>query len=213
MKTDFLKVLAELPDALEASERSRLRRNAAAGRLIAPPPPGTPLLVTLSLVLEHTGIYMGNNRVAELGGDGNVRLVSLSRFINGSEDDLIRLRTGTRIFAACDKRTRRALTSRTAKDTARTALSSPRSTRYDIATVNCHQFTAACINGVLPTDSSFPRQLGSGMASIDKLERVIENALNDGDRMAWCAIARSKDRFRYKLTADKIARLHLEGIR
>ena len=42
-------ILESIADALVASEASRVRRNAGAGRLITPPSPGTPLLVSLAL--------------------------------------------------------------------------------------------------------------------------------------------------------------------
>ena len=60
---DFLQMLAEIPEAVSESVRSRERRNAKAHRLIAPPPAGTPLLVSLALAFEHTGVYLGGNRV------------------------------------------------------------------------------------------------------------------------------------------------------
>ena len=147
---DVLGVLKSLPDVLVESEASRSRRNAMSRRLIAPPPPGTPLLVSLALALEHNGIYLGKNRVAELRDDGGVAVVSLTDFVNGDPCD-VSLRTGTRIFAACD------------------------------------------------------------ITSIGRLERVLARELNDGRRIAWCAVARSKEKFHYKLTAEKVARLRLEG--
>ena len=74
-----LQLLKELPDVVMESVRSRERRNAQAHSLIAPPPAGTPLLVSLALAFEHTGIYLGGSRVAELNGDGYVKAVSLTR--------------------------------------------------------------------------------------------------------------------------------------
>ena len=65
---DLLRTLGEIPDVLAESADSRSRRNASANRLIAPPPAGTPLLVSLALAFEHTGIYLGDNHVAELNG-------------------------------------------------------------------------------------------------------------------------------------------------
>lgn len=211
-KTDFFRVLSELLDVLDASERSRRRRNATAGRLVAAPPPGTPLLVTLSFVLEHTGIYLGGSRAAELGGDGRVRVVSLSWFVNGDAADALPFRTGTRVFAACDARTRRPLASARAVRTAREAVRRGATRPYDIVLDNCHQFTASCVKGVLPSAASFRRTLGAGVASIDKLERVLADELNGGRRMAWCAVARSQDDFHYRLTDEKLARLSLEGV-
>lgn len=211
-RINLLQALSELPDVLDASERSRRRRNAAAGRLIAAPPPGTPLLVTLSLVLEHTGIYLGDSRVAELCGGGEVRVVSLTRFVNGDAYDALPFRTGTRVFAACDALTRRPLASPLAARTAREAIRRGERLPYDIGIENCHQFTAACVRGVLPSAAAFRHSLGTGLASIDKLERVLADELNGGRKVAWCAVARSRENFHYRLTNEKMARLRLEGV-
>ena len=69
---DLGNLIESVADAFAESFSSRTRRNAGAGRLIAPPPPGTPLLVSLALALEHTGVYLGDNKVAKLP---NVRYV------------------------------------------------------------------------------------------------------------------------------------------
>ena len=63
------------------------------------PRPGTPLIVDLFGVVEHSGIYLGNNRVAELFGDNLLREVTLREFIEGEKGEWVR--TGKRIFASC----------------------------------------------------------------------------------------------------------------
>ena len=206
-----LDTLESIADALVASEASRVRRNAGAGRLIAPPSPGTPLLVSLALAVEHTGIYLGGNRVAELRCDGTVAAATLTEFINGDSKDPLPFRSGTRIFAACDARTRKPIGTLCAWQTAHTAVRRGMSRPYDILQDNCHLFVAACAAGVLPDDPRFGEQLNGDVASIGSLERALERALNEGRRMAWCAVARSKDGFCYKLTREKVARLRLEG--
>ena len=209
---DLLRILGAIPDALEESADSRSRRNASASRLIAPPPAGTPLLVSLAFAFEHTGIYLGDNHVAELNGDGQVKAVSLTRFVNGADGGFWPIRNGTRIFAACDARSRRPLTDMRTLTTARAALEESRfCPGYDFAQVNCHLFTAACVRGILPEGRKFRKLLGGGIASIGRLERLLARELNGGQPIAWCAVRRSKERFRYHLTAEKKARLMLEG--
>lgn len=209
---DLLRILGEIPDVLAESTDSRSRRNASANRLIAPPPAGTPLLVSLALAFEHTGIYLGDNHVAELNGDGQVKAVSLTRFVNGTDDGFWPIRNGTRIFAACDARSRRPLADTRALATARAALEGGQiRAGYDFAQINCHLFTAACVRGIPPRDRKFRKLFGGGIASIGRLERLLARALNGGQPIAWCAVRRSKERFRYHLTAEKKARLMLEG--
>ena len=209
---DFLELLNDLPDALAASVRSRELRNAQAHRLIAPPPPGTPLLVSLALAFEHTGIYLGDNRVAELNGDGCVKAVSLTRFINGTSDGVWSIRNGTRIFAACDARTRRPLAAVRTLKTARAAVEGAVSWNgYDFIKVNCHLFTAACVRGVLPGEKGGRRLLGGGIASVGRLEDLLAEVLNDGRGIAWCPVRRGKADFHYRLTMEKQVRLLYEG--
>ena len=209
---DILQVIGAIPDALEESEDSRTRRNASASKLIAPPPAGTPLLVSLALAFEHTGIYLGGNRVAELGGDGQVKAVSLTRFVNGTDDGIWPLRNGTRIFAACDARSRRPLARARTLATARAALEEGDARiGYDFAQINCHLFTAACVRGILPMGRKFRSLLGGGIASIGRLERLLARELNGGSPIAWRAVRRSPERFCYRLAASKRVRLMLEG--
>ncbi len=208
---DFLQILAELPEAVSESARSRERRNAEAQRLIAAPPAGTPLLVSLALAFEHTGIYLGGSRVAELNGDGHVKAVSLTRFINGTPDGAWQVRNGTRIFAACDVCTRRPLASARSLETARAAVEAGSNRmEYDFAQLNCHLFTAACVLGIPPGTRQFRSLFGGGVASIGKLERLLAQTLNHGKGICWCAVRRDKERFHYSLSPGKRIRLAME---
>ena len=203
--------LSEIPDALVASLASRERRNAAAGRLIGPPPPGTPLLVSLALAVEHTGIYLGNNHVAELEDDGSVAKVSLTHFLNGAPDAELPLRNGTRIFAACDAFTRKPIGNERTFKLARKAAKLALCPGYDLVQSNCHLFCASCAAGILPRGEKYRALSRMGLMSIAKLERVLAKEMNDGRKIAWCAVRRGKEDFHYKLTDEKVARLRLEG--
>lgn len=210
---DFLQMLADLPEAVSESARSRGRRNAEAQRLIAPPPAGTPLLVSLALAFEHTGIYLGGNRVAELNGDGHMKAVSLTRFINGTPDGAWQVRNGTRIFAACDVRTRRPLASERSLEIARAAIETDLNRmEYDFAQLNCHLFTAACVLGIPPGTRQFRSLFDGRVASIGKLERFLAKTLNHGKGICWCAVRRDKERFHYSLSPGKRIRLAMESV-
>ncbi len=210
---DFLQMLVELPEAVSESARSRERRNVEAQRLIAPPPAGTPLLVSLALAFEHTGIYLGGSRVAELNGDGLVKAVSLTRFINGTPDGAWQVRNGTRIFAACDVYTRRPLASAQPLETARAAIEAGSNRMgYDFAQLNCHLFTAACVLGIPPGTRQFRSLFDGRVASIGKLERILAKTLNRGKGICWCAVRRDKERFNYSLSPGKRIRLAVESV-
>ena len=207
---DLGNLIESVADAFAESFASRTRRNAGAGRLIAPPPPGTPLLVSLALALEHTGVYLGDNKVAELQDDGVVKTVSLTDFINGDTAPFP-LRNGTRIFAACDARSRKPLGTAAVAKMARRLSDEAYYAGYDLIQSNCHLFVAACAAGLKPNDTAFAKLVGKGFASIGRLERVLALKLNGGRRIEWCPVARNKERFHYKLTEEKVARLRLEG--
>lgn len=207
---DFSEFLAEIPGALMSSVVSRERRNAAAGRLIGPPPPGTPLLVSLAVALEHTGIYLGNNEVVELQDNGRVVKVSLTRFVNGSAS-LVSLRNGTRIFAACDAFTRKPIGKPDVAKVAREAAESGLFPGYDLLQRNCHLFCAACAAGIFPRGKAYRNLSTNGLMSIGRLERVLSREMNAGKKISWCAVRRGKEDFHYKLTEEKVARLRLEG--
>ena len=76
---------------------------------------------------------------------------------------------------------------------------------------NRHLFVAACAAGMKPNDEAFEKLVGKGITSIGLLERVLGRRLNGGHRIEWCPVARNRERFHYKLTAEKVARLRLEG--
>ena len=67
------------------SAAAKIRRNGD-GRLIDAPRAGVPLLVSLAGIAEHSGIFLGRSRVAELNGNGRLMEVSLSEFVNGQPD-------------------------------------------------------------------------------------------------------------------------------
>ena len=196
---DFLQMLVELPEAVSESARSRERRNVEAQRLIAPPPAGTPLLVSLALAFEHTGIYLGGS--------------PLTRFINGTPDGAWQVRNGTRIFAACDVCTRRPLASARPLETARAAIEAGSNRMgYDFAQLNCHLFTAACVLGIPPGTRQFRSLFDGRVASIGKLERILAKTLNRGKGICWCAVRRDKERFNYSLSPGKRIRLAVESV-
>ena len=191
---------------------ARWRRKLDEKRQIDAPPAGTPLLVSLARGgTEHSGIFLGRNRVAELRGDGDLCNISLSEFVNGSDGDRVNMRSGTRIFAACDDETGLPLASKKIVETARHFIENVRKVSYNIFCNNCHMFTASCVQGWLNHEQSFWDWMKNGTFTIDRLDEVVSATMNGGRDIAWIGVKRSARSFAYKLTDDKINRLKKEG--
>lgn len=87
-------------------------------------------------VIEHSGIWLGDNHLVELHGSGLIRPISAQRFLKG--------RSGSRIFQACNH-LHQPLISPTALTRAEQAIYQYR--EYDLFTNNCHRFVWSCVNG------------------------------------------------------------------
>lgn len=97
-------------------------------------------------LFDHTGIYVGKNRIVELSGDGDIRIVSHKKFINGDDGSLARF--GVYMYVACAQDDDGNCYALAAPDIARRARSSVGETRdYNLLFENCHMFTEYCING------------------------------------------------------------------
>lgn len=121
------------------------RRERKAERFIAAEQvaPGTLVICALAKsVTHHSGIWLGDDTIAELDGNGNYRAISLEHFIHGDEGE--HWRTGSFAYAACDSNGN-ALGSEKVAACARTFLG--KKTNYTLDANNCHRFSAACHNG------------------------------------------------------------------
>jgi len=90
-------------------------------------------------LLDHTGIWVGDNTIIEMDGNGLIKPVSVQRF---TED-----RTGKNIFVACDSNAR-CLAIETAAIRASKKIF--QCEEYDMFSNNCHQFVWQCFK---PNDS------------------------------------------------------------
>lgn len=192
------------------SAEARKQRNAD-DRLIDAPRAGTPILVSLAGMAEHSGVFLGQSRVAELNGDGRLMDVSLSEFINGQPDDKTNMRWGTRIFAACDEESGQPLSSLAVARSAHRLMAGIERVRYNLFGNNCHLFTASCIKGELLDRLSFSEWIKDGTFSIDRLQNVISELMNGGRPVAWLGVKKTAPFFRYALTPEKVDRLRKEG--
>ena len=100
--------------------------------------------------LCHTGIYLGNDEIAEItneDGKAKVNVVDPSDFLNGQGTNFIR--TGVNIYVATDG-CGMALGSDVVAARARKAARRKRHGEYDIVDNNCHRFTVRCVTGEDP---------------------------------------------------------------
>lgn len=106
--------------------------------------PGCIVHCKLAGALDHTGVYIGNNRIIHRDGDGFLAEVSPHEFVKRLDD-----RFGVRsIGVVCDARgipLTRAIVAQRAKDALR--ISKLRN-GYHLLCNNCHQFCAYCWTGV-----------------------------------------------------------------
>lgn len=121
--------------------------------------PGCIVACDLALgLMDHTGIYIGRNRIIELNGDGRVRKVSIEEFMSASG-----VRTGAYLYVACKNGA--PIANRETSARARQSLESRK--EYCVIGNNCHKFSAYCLTG-----KHLPVTLFSDLANIiDKQAR------------------------------------------
>ncbi|MCL1090437.1 lecithin retinol acyltransferase family protein [Shewanella profunda] len=100
------------------------------------PVPGSIVCCYVFGVIEHTGIWLGDDCLVELHGSGLVRAVSIKRFLAG--------RTGSQIYLACSH-LHQPLVAEAILNRAEQAIYQYR--EYDLFDNNCHRFVWACISG------------------------------------------------------------------
>lgn len=95
--------------------------------------------IVAASVIQHSGIYVGNDRIVHLNGDGLVENVSPSEFIGGFGG----LKCGSSIYISCNNTN--AVGCENAADIALAEVGN--SYEYSIVKFNCHQFVSSCIHG------------------------------------------------------------------
>ena len=116
---------------------------------------------------EHSGIYVGNGEVVELGGDGRVRKVPAKRFLN---DGSLKM---TAISIYVSSHGGRGVGS---KQVAQRALSKVGSRRkYNVLTDNCHRFCIGCMTG----DDGVP------CISLQQLKDVAKQHIGADEWLVW----------------------------
>ena len=96
---------------------------------------------------EHSGIYIGNNKIVHLDGDGTIEAVSPKKFMNR----LGGFNTAISIYVSCNGT--EAVGSKKLAKRAKSMIGESR--EYNLILDNCHQFTAGCISGDFDNSCNF----------------------------------------------------------
>ena len=101
---------------------------------------GSVVYCNLAMVAEHSGIYVGRNKIVHLNGDGRIEKVSAEKFCErfGGKNPSFT------IFCPADGRGRALGDKRAAEYALRNV---GRLVDYNPALHNCHCFTASCLAG------------------------------------------------------------------
>ena len=112
------------------------------------PAPGTPVYCRLAVVAEHTGIYIGNDEIVHLNGDGDMEIVSPGEFVARWDG----LNPAVSIYYAA-KFNGTPLCRKSIANRARSMAGGRRD--YSMLFDNCHQFTCGCISGDFENPCNF----------------------------------------------------------
>lgn len=111
------------------------------------PTPGTPVFCDLAVAVEHTGIYIGRNRIVHLEGDGNIRSVSPEEFVARLDGK----NPSRKIYFAANND--KSLGNTEVAQRARNMRNGFRN--YNVLLDNCHQFTCGCLSGNFENPCNF----------------------------------------------------------
>lgn len=103
------------------------------------PVEGSIVHCSLAHVFEHTGIYIGNETIVHLEGEGLIEIVTPRQFINRLDSK----NPAMSIYVSCIDTT--PVGSREIANRAKAYIGD--FVKYDVLTNNCHKFTSSCITG------------------------------------------------------------------
>lgn len=136
------------------------------------PRPGSILHCSLMVGVEHSGVYVDHDRIAEVMNDDgiiNIRGVDAYDFIHRNG-----VVTGFNIHVACDARTGSVLGTRQIAGRAKASVGGG-GEEYDLLFDNCHKFTSRCITG----------NHNNADTLFTLLEGTISRKMNRGKRITW----------------------------
>ncbi|NCC62177.1 MAG: hypothetical protein EOM12_14835 [Verrucomicrobiae bacterium] len=92
---------------------------------------------------EHSGVYIGNDRIVHLNGDGKIEIVTPQGFLND--------KWAVHIYVSCDGEY--PVGSREVAARAERKVGGRRS--YNLVLDNCHQFSSGCLTGNFENADNF----------------------------------------------------------
>lgn len=105
-------------------------------------------------VADHSGIYIGNNKIVHLDGDGQVKIITPKQFLKR----LGGFNTAISIYVGCDDNAsalgRKKIANRAKKMVGKYY-------NYRLFSKNCHMFTSGCITGNFKNTDIFQRSLSA----------------------------------------------------
>jgi hypothetical protein len=113
--------------------------------------------------VEHTGIYIGNNEIVELLGNGKICCSTPNEFIDNTN--------AISIYVACNEN--KPLGGNKIARRAKEMIGNTRD--YNLLLDNCHQFTSGCIIDNFENSNNY----------FLFLEDIIREYLNNGDKIEW----------------------------
>lgn len=129
--------------------------------------PGAIVCCKLRFDFEHTGVYVGENKIVELAANGYIEKLSPLDFIYKSL-----YREGFVIYTACDDKGN-CLHRPAIAERALSMIGKKRN--YHPLHDNCHQFTAGCITGKFENKNNF----------FSHLEKIVTDKLNKEREIQW----------------------------
>lgn len=127
----------------------------------------------LKMGLEHTGLYLGNDMIAELNGEGDFALVTTHTFLNYSEQ-----RIGEIIYIPYSPYEESIITNPMAAINALCRINEK--TEYNLLLNNCHQFVAGALTG----------DFENGNNTFWSLTYMIEKQFHNGRKLYWRPLKR-----------------------
>lgn len=117
----------------------------------------------LGVLLDHSGIYVGNGKIVNLTRNGEIKLENFQSFFPPGTDP-----NSNKIYTACLDGTNIVLHSKEAYKRALQKVN--HSSKYNILFNNCHRFTCGCINGNFENETvSFSMLEENILRNINKL--------------------------------------------
>lgn len=117
--------------------------------------------------IDHSGIYVGYNKIVHLDGSGRIEIVSPNTFL----DRLDGMNLATNIYVSC--RDGKAVASKKAAERARAKID--QKIKYSLTSNNCHMFTSGCLTGDFKNKDNF----------FSYLEETIEKELDMNEWRVW----------------------------